>query len=67
MFTSKLSVFKMYVKAQLSLPFDFRWNVILDNNRREIWQVSVSFKELVLVSIECSRGFYESSAYYHLQ
>jgi len=30
-------------KAQLSPSRGFRWNVVQDNNRRELWQVSVSF------------------------
>jgi len=32
----------MSVKAQLSPPRGIRWNVVLDNNRRELWQFLVS-------------------------
>ncbi len=55
----------MFDKAQLSPPSGFRWNVVPDNNRRELWQVSVSFtvwswvhvsKELVLVSLSSAAG-----------
>ena len=52
-------------KVQLSPPRGFRWNVVLDNNRRELWQVLVSFtvwwwvhvsKDLVLVSLSSAAG-----------